>query len=291
MDQLQQCLEDFGFGGNTALRALARPAVRLVATPTTMEGLAIGQSRLGGVPDLPRGMAWPERKGAPLTPLCMLNLQDVSLVIPKSPLPTSGWLVFWYDGVEEPWGYLREDHDGFRVEYIPVDSPPLVRSAAPESFRHHEDATTNEVYTPCTVQVSLVPTMPSWLEELNWTPPIAEDEIERYEEFLEDLRDIDASNGGHTVLGYPWVVQSAMRSECECLERGFDCGSAEDLPPNIGEIITPGLDDWILLAQFDTDEDGPCWMWGDVGVLYFWIRKQDLAERRFDRVRGILQCG
>jgi uncharacterized protein YwqG len=31
-------------------------------------------------------------------------------------------------------------------------------------------------------------------------------------------------------------------------------------------------------------------MWGDAGRLYFWIRKQDLAEQSFDAVWAILQC-
>ena len=32
-------------------------------------------------------------------------------------------------------------------------------------------------------------------------------------------------------------------------------------------------------------------MLGDVGNLYFYIRKQDLAERNFDKVWLVLQCG
>jgi len=31
-------------------------------------------------------------------------------------------------------------------------------------------------------------------------------------------------------------------------------------------------------------------MWGDMGMLYFWIRAEDLAARRFERVWMILQC-
>ena len=31
-------------------------------------------------------------------------------------------------------------------------------------------------------------------------------------------------------------------------------------------------------------------MWGDVGKLYFWIRKQDLARRDFSNVWMIMQC-
>jgi uncharacterized protein YwqG len=53
---------------------------------------------------------------------------------------------------------------------------------------------------------------------------------------------------------------------------------------------TAGAADWRLLLQIDTDEDGPGWMWGDVGRIYFWIKKHDLALRRFADVWLILQC-
>jgi uncharacterized protein YwqG len=31
-------------------------------------------------------------------------------------------------------------------------------------------------------------------------------------------------------------------------------------------------------------------MWGDCGMVYYWIREQDLRERAFDRAWAILQC-
>lgn len=49
-------------------------------------------------------------------------------------------------------------------------------------------------------------------------------------------------------------------------------------------------DHWNLLLQLDSDEAGPGWMWGDVGRLCFWIRDEDLAARRFERVWMQLQC-
>jgi uncharacterized protein YwqG len=31
-------------------------------------------------------------------------------------------------------------------------------------------------------------------------------------------------------------------------------------------------------------------MWGESGILYFWIRRDDLRARRFDKVWMTLQC-
>lgn len=69
--------------------------------------------------------------------------------------------------------------------------------------------------------------------------------------------------GYHQMLGYPLFIQD--------------------------EDMTPGR---ILLLQLDSDETGvgPMWMWSDYGRLFFWIRPEDLTNRRFDRVELVLEC-
>jgi uncharacterized protein YwqG len=44
-----------------------------------------------------------------------------------------------------------------------------------------------------------------------------------------------------------------------------------------------------LLLQIDSD-DALGSVWGDLGRVYFWIRDQDLAARRFDRIWHVMQC-
>ncbi|MFC0052921.1 DUF1963 domain-containing protein [Streptomyces actinomycinicus] len=46
---------------------------------------------------------------------------------------------------------------------------------------------------------------------------------------------------------------------------------------------------WVLLAQFASDEHAGM-MWGDCGTLYWLIRPEVLAERRFDRAMFTCQC-
>jgi uncharacterized protein YwqG len=53
--------------------------------------------------------------------------------------------------------------------------------------------------------------------------------------------------------------------------------------------LESGRNDWILLLQLDSDDDTGM-MWGDVGMLYFWIRKSDLIIHDFSNVWMILQC-
>src|SRR5438876_10413522 len=39
---------------------IARPSIRLLTTPVDESTLASGISKIGGVPDLPSGLSWPE---------------------------------------------------------------------------------------------------------------------------------------------------------------------------------------------------------------------------------------
>jgi uncharacterized protein YwqG len=43
----------------------------------------------------------------------------------------------------------------------------------------------------------------------------------------------------------------------------------------------------LMFMQFDTDEPMR-WMWGDMGVLQYWITRDDLKARRFDQVKVTL---
>ena len=45
----------------------------------------------------------------------------------------------------------------------------------------------------------------------------------------------------------------------------------------------------VLLFQMDSDDELEV-MWGDAGMLYFCIEKQDLFHKRFNKVKFTLQC-
>lgn len=61
-------------------------------------------------------------------------------------------------------------------------------------------------------------------------------------------------------------------------------------PDTVQTIGEAGDGSWVLLLQVSSG-DLAGWEWGDCGLLHFWIRRQDLAAGRFDRVWAAEQSG
>ncbi|MEV5767074.1 DUF1963 domain-containing protein [Micromonospora sp. NPDC052213] len=103
------------------LRALVRPAWLLSRDRDTTGSGPLGGSRIGGLPDLPRGWQWPTTQltrlpedGAAATRgalafTAQINLADVAGAADAGWLPLSGWLWFFRD--EEDWsGGSKPNH-------------------------------------------------------------------------------------------------------------------------------------------------------------------------------------
>ena len=93
----------------------------------------------------------------------------------------------------------------------------------------------------------------------------------------------------HQLLGYSGNIQGEMELECQLVTNGVYTGDREGYQNPRVQTLREGAKDWMLLLQVDSDDE-PGMMWGDLGRLYFWIRRQDLKARNFDNTWCILQC-
>jgi len=264
-----------------ALAKLVRPAVQLTTRKVPAAELAIGQSRIGGVPDLPAGYRWPEYKGKHLAFIAEVNLGEVARVMPGGPLPKQGHLWFFYAWDQEHWGFDPKDA-GSAVVHYEADAQ-LARRALPG------DIPDQGRFGACAVTFTAYGDIPDGGDERNPTRKSDDATQDRYGE----MRGRVASAGptSHKLLGYPEPIQNPMEIECAMTSNGVYMGDAvrrED-DPRFKKLAAAKYD-WKLLMQVDSD-DAANMMWGDVGRLYFWIRDQDLAARRFDKAWMIFQCG
>ncbi len=256
------------------LTECCRPAI---AFDLNVSSVPLGGSRVGGRPELPSDCWWPSREvegvDRPLDFLLQIRLPD----LPASELPRRGTLTFFYDRVASPSGLLPSETTAHRVLYTEEEVPrqPFARpggtTAVPEQALDFRSILT----VPPAGSLAFDP-----LVDAELTP----DEQDRYFDFEEALAMIGAverEGPHHHLLGHSENVQGDMQVEAQLVSTGVHCVDRESqLIPGGADL--PGVDEWTLLLQLDSD-DAAEFEWGDTGMLYFWIRKQDLKDHRFDR--------
>jgi uncharacterized protein YwqG len=255
------------------LRREIRPAVALSHAAIRPDR----RSRLGGLPLLDRGERWPDYLYKPLSFLALIDLGEFATLSAGIGLPSAGLLNLFYEVDDQAWGFDPADRGAWRA--IPADPASARSRAAPD------EATT---YPETLLVGTRIATIPDWGEE------VLEDfdgsEMDAYLDLKERLDATIPKGPRHQLGGWPLLVQNPWQRECQMASNGIDVGRPQGYEdPRAGE-LEAGVEDWVLLAQIDTDDDVG-WMWGDAGILYFALRRQDLAAGEFDRTWMVLQCG
>ena len=264
------------------IKATLSPGIRFNAVPCAEPELLPGESRLGGSPDVPEGFAWPTWRGKPLAFLAQLNLAELRDFFTAAPLPETGWLLFFYDARQTTWGFDPQDLGSWSVVYVTGTPENLKRISVPiETFLGGKYASCRIIpYEALTAPTAESPE----IQALDLGP----DEFDAYF----DISSPDGSTTGkcHQLLGLAQAIQGEMRLECQLASNGVYCGNPAGYNDPRAVELAKGVDDWMLLFQVDTDDKARM-MWGDVGRLYFWIKRSDLAKREFSKVWMVLQCG
>jgi uncharacterized protein YwqG len=274
------------------LERLARNRIE-VDVDEAGEILSPDASKIGGKPFLPADFEWPtftnkdDGVSRPLSFFCQINLSQIAEYDTEKLLPEHGILSFFYECESFKWGFDPDDKGAARVFYF-EDIAGFV------PFEIPEDISDEYVMPELAVTFSANKSYPHY-EELEIHSDLA-CEWEEYDDTLAELGiDMSEDPEGHKILGYADVIQNEMLTECERVTRGLYCGDTESYEKTSeaeAADISKKASDWTLLLQLDTiEKDSFEWMFGDCGKLYFYIRKEDLAERRFENIWFALQCG
>lgn len=275
---------------------LLRNCIRLQLQPIEEDQIFIGQSKIGGLPDLPADIVWPNetvveqekekvlfffskgnavKKVKPLSFIAQINLEEVASCDTEELLPKSGMLYFFYNAEQDAWGFDPNDKQKFKVLYWNGDLSDLNRIPYPDTLG--DDARFKAAALFPRQEISL-PSMESG--QINF---FTEEEEEVFHE--EVLWDGEINK----MLGYADSIQNEMELECELVTNGLYCGDPSGYSDPRAKGLEANAHQWRLLLQVDSN-DGCDMMWGDAGRLFFWIRKQDLLEQRWDRSWFSLQC-
>lgn len=284
-NNLKHLIHKMGFGEvEDYLLQYARPSIRVETSPVDDESvLAIGQSKIGGRPDLPKTVDWvkiPSHDGlVSLQFIAQFDLEDVKFYDEGNLLPDTGMLYFFGD----PWRGSNYADNG-QVIFYTGDKSVLERKPFPDDLLPTPpQESSQDRYEPCSVK--FIPEI-----NLDWDPV---DEIEHYPDgkSWEDLANVviaasynrpspPFSRDVNRLLGFPHDVPEDMQLDCQLIA---DTGSPYNSSSDEREAAEKKKADWQLLFQMSSDYNADM-MWSDMGTICFHIRKQDLKAKNFDNV-------
>ncbi len=251
------------------IKAGAAPCVSLIHG-------AGGKSRLGGAPNLEGD--WPRFQGRPMTFLAQLDLAEVRLAGGADWLPDRGLLLFFYELKHFAWGFDPKDAGSFQVIHVGGAAPPRDAPGDLEAECQYPEQ-------PISFESSLSYPDTDRLG-IEWRRlSTAEEAV--FEAAMDSLAPAEPD---HRIGGYPSSIQNDDQElQCQLVTKGVYTGKSAGYVKKNVETFKPGVADWRLLLQLDSDEQADM-MWGDMGRLYFWIREQDARAGDFSKVWMILQC-
>jgi uncharacterized protein YwqG len=260
----------------TLLKAKASKAIHLAHGHSRQT-----RSKLGGMPDIDPSFEWPEWNGSPMSFLGQIDLSSLPRIPGMEAMPPVGMLYFFYDQEQGTWGFDPKDLGSWKVYYLentdslrPLDPPPGLPSES--TFR----------------EVPLLPGIRDTYPSFERLEPNLSGDLDGAYEIEDRLRELSRPPGPeHQIGGFPNPIQGdSMEKEAQLVSNGLYCGDPSGYNDPRAQDLSSGSKEWLLLLQVDTDEKARM-MWGDAGMLYFWIRRTDLERREFSKVWMILQCG
>jgi uncharacterized protein YwqG len=267
------------------IQAAALSSIAFTAKKGDEDAMPLGASKLGGRPDLPDGQKWPEWKGAPMAFLGQINLKDVARYDVDKLLPSSGLLLFFSDSKDSVFGYDPKDRDGWSAIFTKERSDKLKRTELPKALDKYH------IYPACRAgfrkELTLPPGMSLAMERLG----LDEEQRGLYFDMESELGKLRQEHGTrlHQLLGHPYQIQTDMAVMSQLVTNGIYMGDGDPFAQPRARELIEGAGEWRLLLQIDSDDETGM-QWSDNGMLYFWIKKDDLKNRAFDKCWFALQC-
>jgi hypothetical protein len=219
MNTLQELLFAAGLARvSKEITKVALPSIRLQAHAADETQIKRGASKLWGNPDLPQGIAWPERNGLPLPFVGQINLPDVKPYDTKHLLPEVGMLYFFFD-IDAFFNTWPRDRTTWHVLHDGNIFQVLQRVTIPEIVVKRRR------YHPSIVDCSIEMTLPDYsqydhtsIQRLGVSEPLTDEEEQAYYEVQAQLAGTHTSKYHipiHRLLGHPDQVQWDMHDDLE----------------------------------------------------------------------------
>jgi len=267
------------------INAAAQNSICISAKKADEKSIPVGASKIGGRPDVEVGFKWPEWKGAPMSFLAQFDLKEVSRLDNEGLLPKEGRLLFFSDSTDTTFGFDPKDSGGWLVHYIADPKAKLKRVSPPKAFDEWH------TYTACKLTFRKELTIPPGMSFAEAKLEFTESQKHHYTDLGSELGTERQVKGGrlHQLLGHPFQIQTDMAVMSNFCTNGIYMGDGDPFNDPRARELVHGSTEWRLLFQLDTDSEAKM-QWSDAGMLYFWLKKDDLKNKAFDKGWFCLQC-
>lgn len=222
-------------------------------------------SKFGGLPVVPETFSWPLFEKRPIPFLLQVDFSEINADKCLKHFPTDGLMYVFVDSdcvnfvdVPSDGDYTYKEGKTFKIVFF--DRAENLKTASkPDLLK--------TVYKEFYVSANIVKTYP----DVEDCEAVFDIYCDRPVGGLDDAYDAMQweNMGSHMIGGWASYVQSG----------GYVAGLKEHED-----------DRWTLLMQISSARNDEKFMWGDCGVLYFYIREKDLKERNFNNVKMDMQC-
>jgi len=282
------------------LKPMIKNSVRVSYDENFTGKVPVGRSKIGGKPDLPPGFEWfyyagvtyetedEEPQNRPLSFLVQINCLEARKFDKNSLLPKKGMLYFFYELETQTWGFDPKDKGSAKVYYYPGDVKELKRTNFPSDLS--EENQIPEV----PILFSAKKDLPDFEEFIEWHEGFDDYDLwDEYDEVKNGIvGEVEWDEKITKLLGYANLVQDSMLLECEEVSNGIYRGDdSVKIPEDDASRYKKNCTQWQLLFQMDSITiKGYELDWGDMGRIYFYIKKNDLLNQNFDNCWLIQQC-
>lgn len=255
--------------------SLIEPAIILIDSKGSN---SIGQSKLGGQPDLPVSISWPTVDNKSMVFMAQINFSELITFDEENLLPKKGIIYFfaYFDKPENEFGseYLFFfEKEKYRVLYFDGDLNQLKRNEFPK------DLISEYRFSEMPIQFELQYQVPKAIETWKYQKlKLSSSDSTQYDKFISRYDDCEAE----MILGTPCPIQSAAEYDWAfSYLNTVDYDNPEirkkvdDLRPEFVNLLS-----FTLMGRFDKIGISNC---------YLGIRKEDLKAKKFNKTVFILQ--
>ncbi len=295
-EELERKLESFRSGEvSVPLRAALAGRIRETLTLRGRSGesdVRTGGSRAGGNPDLPPDMAWPVlRNGTPMTFIAQIDLAEAAAADKTGLLPAAGMLYF----------FLGDTEPSTRMEHLVVfrEDAGELRRTAPERTPHYLAERVPggvNAFAACGLEPGGGLNLPTRYYAADVLKGFEDrlDNEDRVEEFYEDYDALVREADGEWIakmFGYgrdrhgDLEYEAALRLQADLEYTCYPEEALESLTAHFNGDAAQAraaVENTLMLLEVRSGPETG-FMWGESGVLHYFIHRDDLLHRRFDR--------